>query len=378
METTALYIDSESTTYFENLSAKSNPDDEKQPMFNISEQFLEDYIFILNVILGPCVCVIGIFGNSLGLYVLFKDPKRAEVPIFLYLLCLLLSDIIYLLSALFSCVVDVISVYNHNLGNYIRIHAERQVSFLDILFYHVTVYTLTIMSLERLMIITSPLKKRDFFLSRYPRLVVSVGLLLFLGYLVPWPICLKVATFQTKDNRTELGLKIKDGFEQLYQVIFTTETILLNYIAPVIVLAINALILFFFARYLRQKSKILELRRADSRNQVKITALVLVVCVFYLLLSVPSIFGQTLIMVDEDYGFRGRFKSHFFFFYHTGNFFTRFNAALDFYIYIVVSSRYRALIKFMIFNRCCNVNLSRASTSASPFKPSSEDAKKKY
>ena len=64
----------------------------------------------------------------------------------------------------------------------------------------------------------------------------------------------------------------------------------------------------------------------------------------YVLLSIPKLMLQTLFFMDNQYNFDGAYVQTFYFFTFTGDLFARINSANDFFIYVLVSRRYRNIL----------------------------------
>lgn len=313
-------------------------ENDSTPIFNISETFLKQYRFVIGVILTPVVCTLGLLGNYLCFRVLRKTTMKRRMSIFVYLLARMITNIAYLALGLFLSINEIIFINDFYLGNYIWTHAGAIKAFVDIVLNHISAFLLIIMSLERLWLFIHPLTHQESCLSKYPRTVLFSGILVFCIYALPFPLRFRRVDYLTSDNITTYSLTVDPDFKHLFEITQFVETVVLYYIDPFTVLFTNFAIMFAYSRYLKQKTIILKKCKCDGKNQVKITVLVVYVCVMYIILSLPNLFIQTLLLADDRYSIDGKFSKILFLFYLTGDLFARINASIDFIIYMFASS----------------------------------------
>lgn len=83
-----------------------------------------------------------------------------------------------------------------------------------------------------------------------------------------------------------------------------------------------------------------------TSNQAKVTTVVFGVVGMYLVLSLPSIFVQTLIFTDDTYSLHSPYKITFYTFMRLGDFLNSMQLSTFPYTYFI-SSHYRSILKIM-------------------------------
>lgn len=345
MVTTEVYVDS-LNTWNQTISGNEN---NRQPFLDITRETLDSMRYFTDVVISPVVYILGIVGNSVGLCVLGKDKANRQMTIYVYLLALLAFDILYLFVSVLDSVVAIIKLYDNPMSVKLLVAIGNPCGYLDFLFNHVSVYLLIIMSIERLMVFVYPMGRQNSFLSKYPYRVVFTGFFVFALYLLPFPISLQYVEIHTPQNKTAYKIIRKEGFENVHKVGSLLELAVLQLIAPAIVFVVNTLILIFYSRFLTKRATTLNTDKKGAKNQRKITIVVVVACGMYFLLSMPNTFIQVLRLIDSDYSFDGRYRNTFAFFFLLGDLFARINAAVDFFLYILVSTKFRRIFREMIF-----------------------------
>ena len=322
----------------------------KEPIFNITPEFYKQFGFILNTILTPLVCIPGLIGNIVGLFILGKDPNKKKLTIYTYLISLMIFDIVYLILGLSVTATEAIAVFDYYLGNLVVETYGIYRGYKDIVLNHISSILLIFMSLERLMALMCPFTAKNSWLAKYPKLIVTVSSIVLAGYTIPFLTSLTLVPFSNFENRTEYAVRVRPGYVNMFQKFMFFETIILHFVAPLVVMILNILIAVAYSRFLKQRSNV---KSSQTDAQKKITVVVLCVATLYVVLSIPNLIAKTFMFIDSDYSFVGRFKLTFFFFIYIGDLLARINAAIDFFIYIMVSSRYKSVFSEMIRDVAC-------------------------
>lgn len=317
--------------------------EDKEPIFHISPTAFRQFALAVNVILTPIICTAGLIGNSIGLIVLSKDPNKKSMTIYTYLISLMAVDVAYLALGFGVAVLDAIEYHDWYLGNLIIRNGWRYIAYVHTVLKHMFSSLLLFMSIERLMSLLRPYTVKDSFVSKYPKRIITICFIVFSLYLIPWAAAFETTSFEDSKNRTVYMNYIDEGYQEFFEYYSYFETAMLHCMCPLTVLLLNISIAVAYSKFLRQRSS--NLKSAQSiEGQNKITAVVLCVAGLYVILSLPSLLIQTLIFFDKDYTFYGRFKLQFFVLVFLGDLLVRINAANDFYMYILISSRYRGML----------------------------------
>lgn len=320
------------------------------PFFELPFEFYMDYSFYLNAVISPIICVIGFVGNILGIYIMWKDSKNQNMSIFLYMLALMVLDMIYLGLGISMTIYVIIEQFDRFLGNMLHIYSAFPNGYIDYTLYHASSCLLIIMSLERLHALACPFTLKQSILSKYPYVIIFSITIFFAIFILPFPFCHYAEALPDffEPNKTVYFLKIKPDMRQFADAYFFLETIF-AYFYPGAMLALNTAIPIIFHRVVKRRKETLKNKKESSKDtqQVRVTLMVMWVSFLYILLAIPKIFQQTLVFLDPRYNFDGIYGLHFMFFTFTGDVFARLNAANDFFVYILISDRYRKILKNM-------------------------------
>lgn len=325
----------------------------KTPLIQVSTDTFRVFSLVANVILTQIICVIGLVGNSIGLIVLWRDPNKKKLTIYTYLFALMVIDTIFLAIGIYYSINDIIEYYDRYLGNIIKRHVWIAKAYTLTLHKHLLAVLLIIMSTERLMSLLRPYDVKNFCLSKYPRTITVLSSIITAVYLIPMHAGFRIESHNDEFNKTVYSNTVDPGYFETFVIVMYVETAVLHYVAPLTVLVLNILTALCFSRFVRQRqSKIRSESGCD--NQRRVTIIVFCVAALYLLLSLPNLFLQTLIFIDDSYSFYGQYNLVFYLFMDLGDLFVRFNAATDFIVYILVVRRYRNICKAM-FCKCNSV-----------------------
>ena len=321
-------------------------------VFEIPLEFFLQYSFIGNVIVTPIICIMGICGNSLGVYVLKRECRHQELGVYRYMLALMVFDNIYLLLGLAISTTSIIEVFDWYLANMLITHFTYVAGYLDLVIYHTSSVLLTVMALERLNALVRPFTVRRSWLSKYPLRLIAAIFVFSVVYILPYPFCFETTTVKSsQDNLTMHVLQVKPEVAEFYVKYSFVETIV-SCLYPIVMLVINIAIPIAYRRVVQQRKMDLPNVSTKDTQQLKVTLMIVWIAVMYILLAIPKIFMQSLIFIDGDYNFDGKYSLTFYFLVFTGDIFARLNAANDFFIYVLVSERHRKMLKFMLC-KCC-------------------------
>lgn len=341
--------------------------DLKQPFLLITQETYTQNNFITSIILTPIISVLGILGNSVGLRVLGKDPNKRQMTIYTYLLSLMAFDIVYLILGLSVTATEGSSLFDKYLGNEIIENFGIYRGYIDIVLNHISTALLIYMSLERLLALICPFKVKNSCLSKYPRVIIFATVVGSAVSLLPFVLSIRVVCFTNEENRTAYTTALVPEYVDLFENFIFVQNILLHFLCPIAILVLNLGIAISYSRFKKQRSSALKTSQSDDR---KITIVVLSVATMYFVLSLPNLFIKTVMFLDSDYSFYGRFRIAFFFFINIGDLLARINAATDFLIYILVCGHYRALVMSMIC-KCPRLNFVR--NKRTEYKPEEEE-----
>ena len=318
----------------------------------ISEQFYETFEYICNVIITPILCILGLVTNILGVGVLWHDTKQQKMSIYYYLCALTLSDIFYLALGLIRIIPEIIKKFDIDRAKYIAAETKPGVIYLDILFSHNSAAMIIVMSVERLLALLRPFTVKHTWFAKYP-----IGIILFcfvfnVVFLLPYPVCIEVVSFQ-RGNETEYLLSYRNDAKDFMKLYVLVQAIACEFLPVMCLLVTNIAIPIKYYHLTKSRLATLTLVYGNvSGKQTKITLTVIVITATYLLLTTPLAVSKILPLIDPEYSFNGAKKTTFWFLMDLTNAFTYINAANDFLIYILISNHYRTIFQMMYCRSC--------------------------
>ena len=189
------------TTHISNYTAITD-NTERGPFIFFSGDFIRTFDIIINAIITPFVCVIGIVLNSVGLSLLRRDSNTNSQSFQFHMLCLLFVQTATLLLGLLRSVPVIIETYDYYLGHNIQTHWQPWVVYLDKLLNHMSTFILLAMSIERLCLLVKPFTFKEYLLTRRPKTTVFIASCVSAVYLIPFAVCLQVKSFFNTNNVT--------------------------------------------------------------------------------------------------------------------------------------------------------------------------------
>lgn len=319
-------------------------------MLGVTREFANNYSFVIHVYINSAVCFLGLFSNTLGVYVVTKDYKYNRTSIYQYMIVLMLVDNLYLFVEISRILESIARVFDFYLHNYISNNAPMVVAFIDMTAFHLSSIVLVLMALERLNALVRPFTVKQSWFARYPRQIILVVFVIVVIYFLPYPFCFEVLRYTNQENRTVYLLQTKTDLVNFYGKYSFAETIV-TCVYPVVLLIINIAVPVILRRVVQKRKSELRTSLHETR-QLKIAVIVLWIAFLYTLFSIPKIISQCLTYLDYDYQFDGKYAATFNFLLATGDLFQVLNSANDFFIYILISKRDRRLLRQMFCRKC--------------------------
>lgn len=86
----------------------------------ISQKALDQFALVTHVIFIPVICILGLVGNSLGIFLLRRDSRIHSVSFHFYMTALLATQIFLLIMGAVRSVPEMIKLYDQVFGNYLE------------------------------------------------------------------------------------------------------------------------------------------------------------------------------------------------------------------------------------------------------------------
>ncbi|XP_072299575.1 somatostatin receptor type 5-like [Eucyclogobius newberryi] len=225
---------------------------------------------LVTAVIFIIVFVVGLLGNTLVIYVVFRYTKMKTVTN-LYILNLALADELYILGIPFLCTQNVLSYWPY--GEFLcKIYMTA-----DIMSQFTSTFCLTVMSIDRYLAVVHPLKSVKW---RKPQVAKIINALL---WVVSFLIALPVTIFSNiQDEFNTCNITWPDP-NNLWSNVFILVTAILGFFGPVVVICLCYLLLVIRVRSAGARAGLTRRRRSER----KVTRMVVIIVMVFVLCWLP-------------------------------------------------------------------------------------------
>ena len=308
-----------------------------------------DMVNMIRTYVNCTVCLLGFIANIVAVPVLVRQLKMQKCSSFKYLCALTTADILCLGFGITESIPRLFQLFDET--NYYPTNASfnRMLGYGRLICVYTSRFIIIIISSERLLAVVRPFNVKNSVLAKFPiRIVIGCAIFNSL-FCLPFVICDKAVHCQDSNFSITVGrkgLSLAIPCDSFIEDFIATETIIHNVLPTILLIIINSLIPIQFYRS-SSEIKIFQNQsvngNANANHQWKITINVVVISVIYMLLSIPATVSKLHYLYAAP-------ESHM---YKTGDFtldvlhrflvtFAYVNAASDFLVFYVVSSKYRS------------------------------------
>ena len=319
------------------------------PVYAVSQNLQERFEWITNVYITPIVAIIGITGNSVGLWVLAKNHDKRAQTIYPYLFALMASHIPSLILSLLLTLKEVLLFTDPVIGSLVNSYVLLYPSYIVYTLRCVTAAMVILMSTERLKALLQP-RANGNNPKKNARWIILTVIIVSVVFMIPQYAVREVAKVTTMDNQTMYTALVKPENIDIFVIHVFIVAIALHYMAPAVVLVLGIMLLVTFSRHLKQRNALASNQRSNI-NQTKLTVMVVCVAGMFIGFSIPIVFLQTLVFIDRRYNFDGEYKATFFLLANMADLFARLNACIDVIVYILAANDFRSILH-KIFCKC--------------------------
>lgn len=247
---------------------------------------VKDIWYICHGILGTVVEVVGVVGNIVSIAVLVHPDMRSSTGIMLTSLAV--YDMIVLMSYLFLLSMDQIFQHTHIYANFLS-HLHRpsypvwygmsSVAFMG------SSYTTVAISIERLIVVTVPLKASAWCTESRAKVAVILIFIFCALYNIPRYMVFSIESTSDETTRKHQITLERTWFSKTYffkTVYSVTMNIIMKVFLPLIVLSVCSCLMVRAVRRNGRARRTLQVE-ASSSNHTKFSAMVVAVMVFSLL-----------------------------------------------------------------------------------------------
>ena len=328
-----------SNTTFDNFS---NPNDviNDKASGDISDESTKNINFAFECVTIPILVTFGVTGNILSLIVLSQRRLRRSSTNVL-LIGLAMSDLLYLLSTVVRKSTCIISRFDPILSYKYFVLSFSGAYYVNTCFSRVSSLLVAVISIERLLAVTLPMKVR--LLCRRTTVVITVIAVLVFTFaslvLLPLQYAVKYVNKTPYLRYNDFYLENKE-FVEIYNRYLTVAV--LRWLPKVIVVVCNGIIIAFLWRRtipVEAAENVISMANV-SRTQRKITLMLVTVAVVFVLTLLPGdAFWLASMLVD---GFRlyGKYNNLFDVLSDVTLTFEIINSSINFVIYMVLNSTF--------------------------------------
>ncbi|GFO20817.1 chemosensory receptor a [Plakobranchus ocellatus] len=297
------------------------------------------YCYIL-----PVLVVFGTVGNVLSIIVLCVEKKKDSTNS--SLTALAVSDTGYILTTFARQTSCIISKFDPTLGRNFTTLMYGQMIVVNICFSRVTSVITAIISTERCLAVTFPLKVRE--IVTRPRMILAlvlafvvtfglIGPVFFMGE-VYWTTNPRTNTSYVTYQMTEWYLNDKEALDA-YRDIFLNAV--LRFLPAVLVIFNTVVIITRVKRASSWRGDTAsQAGKARSAREKKLTNMLLVLCGVYIFCTLPGIVFQCFTFATDEFSVFGRYR-HTYKMTTAISLLTQFiNSSINFVIYMAMNERF--------------------------------------
>ncbi|XP_060070144.1 FMRFamide receptor-like [Ylistrum balloti] len=337
---TCIFNNSENLT-----SVNSGGDSSSRTNFYVIDASLMD---ILNKIIlcgiMPPMCVFGVVGNILALVILIRNKPNRSTTI--ALIAIAIADLAFITTTIVNVVSLTIKTFYPEKARDISMKLIIPFSvYLSPLPGRISNLLVTLISLERLVAVTKPLKVKQI-CTKKMMLALSIVLPLSVAVLTGpklWLYEVKELTLPDGNVTKIIGLGFIGRQKKLFEVYYIVSETLLRFVPMVLIILSNIIIIFvtcIHAKWRRQKQGY-AVGKQSSGDERQITKTLLTITCIFVVCLLPSTVSRLMILFDPTSSFN-KYSSNV----HTlltllGLITETVNSSINFVIYVTMNSAYR-------------------------------------
>ena len=318
--------------------------------------------------IAPIVTLIGIIGNTAGLWFMLCSSLRN--PFHLFLSALMAADLLYLIVLCLSNSLKILQDYNKPVADYLSCHSAKHLRSIQSLTYSTCAHLISLMAFERLVTIASPMKFQSFRLRKCT--IILIVTIIILNIILLFPAFLSQEPQDTIDPKTNLTVckfvptKLLKENRSFFKYYIVFMLVVARFIPGVITSIANILIAIFLTRHRSVRGALFATKAtsSDHLEQFKSTMTLIILSVFLLSSLIPSALASILNRYyPHIYGKEGNQYFTYLFVLDLGYLLRMISAANDFFIYVMLANSSRRLFKELLMSKCCRGHEAKADTS---------------
>ncbi|VDI13700.1 Hypothetical predicted protein [Mytilus galloprovincialis] len=326
----------------------------------ITQQTSDDILFVLQCIIFPIITLFGSTGNIMSLVILIQKKLRNSTGVIL--IAITFADLCFLITNMTrksSCLISLIDEYAEEIYT---ATIFGPLFFVITSFSRVSAWLVVLVSIERVIAVTFPLKIKVWVSKQRMIMAVIVIYILTFVFLSPIAFQYKVGSmFSRRTNTTSYFISTSE-FYSSYEDILTVHneilgTVLFRYLPVFLTMLFNLIIIINLQRRsLRRKA--MTSSKTDSKSEDKITRMLLIISAVCLICTTP---GSLLLLVSrfvDGFEFFGKYHNIFVVFSDLSLLLSMINSSVNFIIYMVCNKQFSEAYT-TIFCRCGSISTMR-------------------
>ncbi|XP_033746953.1 FMRFamide receptor-like [Pecten maximus] len=335
----SIFRNNESTT-----SMKTESESSRNNYYVIDKSLMDILLKIIVCGIMPPMCVFGIVGNSLALIILFRHrPTRSTT---ILLIAIAFADLAFIASTIVNVVSLIIRSFYPEHAKEVSMSLIIPFSvYLSPLPGRISNWLVTLISLERLVAVTRPLKVKQ---------ICTKKLMLALSIVIPLSVAIltspKLWLYEVKEvtlpdgNITKIITLGSIGRQkELFEVYYVISEALLRFVPMGLSAVCNAIIiavLFLQAKW-RNRKQNYTVGQQPAGDERQITKTLLTITCVFIICLLPSTISRLMILFDPNSS-HVNYSSNV----HTlltliGLITESFNSSINFVIYVTMNNAYR-------------------------------------
>ena len=315
----------------------------------ISDSEREIIQLVFGIVLLTPVSVLGITGN-ISSFIVLRSQKNKTATNYC-LIALAVSDILLLVNALLFALINIYVYDSPREGTNFRLRLFPVFGlYTSLVTARVTSLLTTLLSIERFVAVNFPMKAKlicNKTITLFSIIFIyGITIVLFL----PFPFKYNVV-YKVRNNETFVGLQrnpnLSDSFCNAYGL---AMNILFRFSPIIIILVFNIKIMTAIKKTHKSRESIRSRNDGQSKEQGRITIMLLVVSFTFVLGILPGAVNSLLQMAWPGYSRVGKSRNFQQSFSYITFLLEAINSALNFLIYMALSARFRAKYKEIFYS----------------------------
>ncbi|XP_067687273.1 FMRFamide peptide receptor frpr-18-like [Haliotis asinina] len=303
----------------------------------------------------PVLTVLGTTGNIFSCIVLIIQGLNDSTNIFLFVLTL--SDTGNLLTNGIRRVQCILGKFDARLGmNYYMVTLP-QMKVITIIFSRLTGVITMLISLERCVAVTRPMKVRIWFTTKRVWIMISTLIVLVVALVFPTFFTMKLNWTTHPITKAPMAYVSLTEFYTKNIVVMNWYlsvflTIMFRFIPVVFIFTTSVTIIIAL-----KKSAAFQKATSSAKDEklTRVTRMMLTICISYVIFNIPASIHQAFVFLYPEYNLRGFEKNVFYLVSAFGQLAEATNSAWNFVLYFALSEKFAATLKRLLCCSCKNL-----------------------